>query len=184
MKNKKILSVILGLSCVAILIGVVALNRKSEPEFTPAAAETTTTTSWEEKHLQTNQEQTVLPETEQTQTGTTGSTEDLTQAMVTETPDEVITDLTPPVQKEQVQADTKPKAPPAETWDSQAEAPSKPQPEPEQRRESESEAPTQGDTGHEGQVYDPVFGWLTPSPMQGQITDNDGDVNKQVGTMN
>lgn len=173
MNNKKILSAILGISCIVILIGVFVLNRKPEPIFTPEATETTGSTSWGEKHLQASSEQAALQETTQAQTVANGSSEDLTQVVVTETSDEVITELTPSTQKEQVQADTKPKSPPT-----------KPQPEPEQKQEHVSEAPAQSDSGHEGQVYDPVFGWITPSPMQGQISDNDGDINKQVGTMN
>lgn len=199
MKNKKVLSVIIGISCVAILIGTIALNQKQESEFIPEVTETTVDISWEEKHLQTIQEQTTQPEIERVQTGPTGSIEDLTQVMVTETSDEIITDLTPSVQKEQIQADTKPKSPPTKseikeqlpspdaqknTSAPQAEAPPESQPASEQSRKSVSEDPSQGNSGHEGQVYDPVFGWVTPSPMQGQVIDNDRDINEQVGTMN
>ena len=34
-----------------------------------------------------------------------------------------------------------------------------------------------------GQVYDPVFGWVTPSGVQQDNIDSDGDINKQIGTM-
>ena len=44
-----------------------------------------------------------------------------------------------------------------------------------------------GDTGtdssHQGQVYDPVFGWVTPSSVQQDTIDSDGDISKQIGTM-
>ena len=36
---------------------------------------------------------------------------------------------------------------------------------------------------HPGQVYDPVFGWVTPSGVQQDSIDSDGDINKQIGTM-
>lgn len=37
--------------------------------------------------------------------------------------------------------------------------------------------------GKEGQVYDPVFGWVTPSPVEVEIVDCGGDPNKIIGQM-
>lgn len=45
----------------------------------------------------------------------------------------------------------------------------------------EAAAPSADSNEHEGQVYDPVFGWTTPGAPQADILDNDGDVNKQIG---
>ena len=42
---------------------------------------------------------------------------------------------------------------------------------------------TGSDDSHPGQVYDPVFGWVTPSGVQQDNIDSDGDINKQIGTM-
>lgn len=53
-----------------------------------------------------------------------------------------------------------------------------PEPEPEQ-----PSGPTPGSTNDKGQVYDPAFGWVTLSPVEQIDTDNDGDINKQVGIM-
>lgn len=39
------------------------------------------------------------------------------------------------------------------------------------------------DTDHAGQVYDPVFGWVTVGPTYQDTIDSTGDINKQVGTM-
>jgi len=43
--------------------------------------------------------------------------------------------------------------------------------------------PSPGSTNDKGQVYDPVFGWVTLSPVEQIHTDNDGDPNKIVGSM-
>lgn len=40
-----------------------------------------------------------------------------------------------------------------------------------------------GQEAHPGQVYDPAFGWITPSQSMPESIDSDGDVNKQIGTM-
>ncbi len=44
--------------------------------------------------------------------------------------------------------------------------------------------PAAGSTNESGQFYDPVFGWVTPTGGQSiPSSGNDGDWNKQVGTM-
>ena len=43
--------------------------------------------------------------------------------------------------------------------------------------------PKSGETNENGQIYDPVFGWITPQPSQGIPSDNNGDPDKQVGNM-
>lgn len=53
-----------------------------------------------------------------------------------------------------------------------------PEPEPEQ-----PSGPAPGSTNDKGQVYDPVFGWVTPSTVQQEVIDGDGDPNKMVGSM-
>ena len=40
-----------------------------------------------------------------------------------------------------------------------------------------------GDAPKEGQVYVPGFGWVDPSGSTGEYVDSDGDINKQVGSM-
>lgn len=43
--------------------------------------------------------------------------------------------------------------------------------------------PAPGATNGEGQIYDPVFGWITPGAGNGVPVDNGGDPDKQVGEM-
>lgn len=43
--------------------------------------------------------------------------------------------------------------------------------------------PDYGEENGAGQIYDPAFGWITPSEAVGENVDNDGDVNTQVGSM-
>lgn len=183
MKNKKFIAIGLIATCAAVLIGVAVLNNKPEPEFTPEVVESATQDSWKEKYPQNTHREATLQETETALIETTDSEKDATQLPVTEEPEKVITELTPPTDKKEVQENTKPDSPPADsekTSDDQEKGEAAYQ-DPSQPPASE---PTgQKDNGHEGQVYDPVFGWLTPSPVEGQITDNDGDINKQVGTM-
>lgn len=99
MKNKKIPAILLGIACVAILIGAISLNRKAEPEFIPEATEPTVSDSWEEKRTQDSQVQTELQETEPQSPGASGSADDATQTVVTEEPQQVVTELTQPVKK-------------------------------------------------------------------------------------
>lgn len=42
---------------------------------------------------------------------------------------------------------------------------------------------TPGEAPKEGQVYVPGFGWVDPSGSTGEYVDSDGDINKQVGSM-
>lgn len=192
MKNKKVIASLLGIACVAILIGVVAMTPKTKHTFTPEVTETASNDSWEEKYTSASSEQGTPPETDTAPVTRDGSADDKTQTVVTEDDKTVVTELTPAAEKEKVQTDTKPTSPPADSEkhgrlpscdipDSEpaptsAPQPTAPDPEP------VTEAPQSG--GHEGQVYDPVFGWMTPGAAEGQVIDNDGDVNKQVGTMN
>lgn len=191
MKNKKYLAIGLGASCIAILIGITLLNNKPEPEFAPEAVESTISGSWEEKYSQNTPKETYFHEPEPT--GTVVTENDTTQVIITEETEKVVTELNPPVDKNKVQANTKPDTPPKES-DKNGRLPSCDKPETETTAPQEQTQPEQtqppvqepsdpGDNKHEGQIYDPVFGWITPSPAQGQITDNDGDINKQVGTM-
>ena len=207
MKNKKIIASVLGIACVAILIGVTVITPKKNHTFTPEASEAASNDSWEEKHTPPASGPATLQETEAEQAPATGSADDKTQAVVAEDEKTVVTELNPTVDKEKVQADTKPIAPPADSEkkgrlpscdmpeSTPAPTTAPPAPEPENVPNSEpaaepenaapaTEAANPENSGHEGQVYDPVFGWVTPGAAQGQVVDNDGDINKQVGTMN
>lgn len=59
-----------------------------------------------------------------------------------------------------------------------------PTPEPAPKPEPSPEPSTPKDAGgHEGQVYDPVFGWTDVSEGVSIPVDSNGDINKMVGTM-
>lgn len=47
----------------------------------------------------------------------------------------------------------------------------------------DSSVPTADKEDHEGQVYDPVFGWVTVGDTIQDVVDSDGDIEKQIGTM-
>ncbi|HJC23213.1 MAG TPA: hypothetical protein H9761_05855 [Candidatus Eisenbergiella merdavium] len=49
--------------------------------------------------------------------------------------------------------------------------------------EEPAESVPAADSDHAGQVYDPVFGWITVGPTHQDSVDSTGDINKQVGTM-
>lgn len=53
---------------------------------------------------------------------------------------------------------------------------------PEQKPQQPS-GPAPGSTNEKGQVYDPAFGWVTPSQTTTVPSDNDGDPNNMVGSM-
>ena len=58
-----------------------------------------------------------------------------------------------------------------------------PTPEP-SKPDNEPPAPTPTPANTKpGQVYDPVFGWVTTGDTVQDNVDNDGDINKQLGTM-
>ncbi|MCM1412538.1 MAG: hypothetical protein NC305_18640 [Lachnospiraceae bacterium] len=43
--------------------------------------------------------------------------------------------------------------------------------------------PAPGSTNGNGAVYDPVFGWVVPSPVEQTTSDSNGDPDKMVGDM-
>lgn len=99
----------------------------------------------------------------------------------------VVIDFTPPQSSAEAQASEPPEIPEGKT-EIKDPGPSHPvnedqtvkAPDPEPAAPS---GPVPGSTNDKGQVYDPAFGWVTLSPVEQIPTDNDGDINKQVGTM-
>ncbi len=53
----------------------------------------------------------------------------------------------------------------------------------ETKKELKPPAPAPGSKNEKGQVYDPAFGWITIEEGVGIPTDNDGDPDKQIGSM-
>lgn len=190
-KNKKnlIITGTLAALCICVLAGVCFLTRTPEKEFVPAATEETeaSDSQWTEKTETGSPEPSLNigsgagAETEVRE----GTEKDNTQTVIHEEKGEVVTDLS----GSKPQANTsseKPSAPPVITED--ATDPDNPPAYDEEIPAAPEAAPSESNSGntdgsHSGQVYDPVFGWIDAGTTQGQVIDNDGDINKQVGTM-
>lgn len=190
--DKKKIAIISGLSvlCIGVLAGAYFLTREPERNFTPASAERADVTdTWEEN----SSADTVLPSAAPESTQTTGTPSDNTQTILSEDETSSTSSLSDSSTKEDAENE-KPETPP-ETNDDLTDpdkqpeyAPSVPEPskEPTPSPQPEQSAPAGGggtDDSHPGQVYDPVFGWVTPSDVQQDNIDSDGDINKQIGTM-
>lgn len=190
MNHKKGLAIFLSIACAAILGSVFLLGKSPEHTFTPEVTESVSSNSWEERNSQTDSCHVMSKESADKTLPEDSSAEDPVQTVISEDTEQVITELTPIEDKAQVQANTKPTAPPPDE-EKQGRLPkcdmlpnaqtSVPESTPEESPQKSSENVSQG---QDGQVYDPVFGWIAPSTSQGQVIDNDGDINKQVGTMN
>ena len=154
----------LSLLCVGILGGAFLLNRSPEPVFEPAASEPAAASLPKETEAPTRE----LLE---------GTPDDEIQVVESEG-DEVEIALTPPVTKPAREIPETQSQPAKSCPDKPTQAPTEAAPDTEGQ---EAAAPSADSNEHEGQVYDPVFGWTTPGAPQADILDNDGDVNKQIG---
>lgn len=190
--DKKKIAIISGLSalCIAVLTGAYFLTRETERDFTPASAESANVTdTWEEN----SNTDTPLPSTTPESTQTTGTPSDNTQAVVSEDETGTTSSLSDSSTKDEV-GQEKPDTPP-ETNDDLTDPDNQPEYEPSVPQPTKKPAPSpqpepsapagedSTDDSHPGQVYDPVFGWVTPSSVQQDNIDSDGDINKQIGTM-
>ncbi|WP_300843983.1 DUF6550 family protein [uncultured Acetatifactor sp.] len=197
---------ICGLSalCIAALAGAWLLTREPERDFTPAPTEQADQTDrWEENP---GVEAATLPSAAPGGTRQEGTASDNTQTVVSEDGTGSTTSLSDSSTREEALQE-KPSEPPVTTDDvtdpdrqpeydppvQQAQAPTPPQDSPTDGSGTETlsgdsgTGTPSGDTGtdssHQGQVYDPVFGWVTPSSVQQDTIDSDGDISKQIGTM-
>ncbi len=171
----------LSLLCVGVLGGAILMNSRPKTDFVPAASEASSEGSWSEP--ETKPAQASIPKEPESQEARfeTGSPEDDIQ-VVTSEGDEVLIDLTPPVTKPAAEAAMAENKTPKRCPDkpATAETASETLPETAPSEAPAPETPPAADD-HAGQVYDPVFGWLTPGNPQADVLDNDGDVNKQIG---
>ena len=181
--------------CIAALAGTWFLTREPESDFTPAPTEQAGQTDrWEEKP---GVEAATLPSAAPGGTRQEGTASDNTQTVVSEDGTGSTTSLSDSSTREEAQQE-KPSEPPVTTDDvtdpdrqpeydppaQQAQAPAPPQDSPTDGSGTETPSGDSGTDGsHQGQVYDPVFGWVTPSSVQQDTIDSDGDINKQIGTM-
>lgn len=181
--------------CIAVLAGAWFLTREPERDFTPAPAEQASQTDkWDENP---GVEAATLPSASPGGTQQEGTASDNTQTVVSEDGTGSTTSLSDSSTREEALQE-KPPEPPVTTDDitdpgrqpeydppvQQAQAPTPPQDSPTDGSSTETPSgDTSADSSHQGQVYDPVFGWVTPSSGQQDTIDSDGDINKQIGTM-
>ncbi|WP_313529214.1 DUF6550 family protein [Anaerotignum sp.] len=179
--SKPFLVTILIALCVVIVAACLFLNQDHKTKFIPdPPKQNNFTNDWHESgsgdtnakppvHTNSTQEQEAYPK------------------VIEEDGKDVIIDFTPPQSSETEPPETpagkteiekpqqKPKASHPVNPDSSVK--------PSERTPSEPKGPTPGSTNSQGQVYDAVFGWVTPSKTETVPSDNDGDLNKMVGSM-
>lgn len=187
-KNHSTTFIIAGLSavCIAILIAAHFIANEPETDFIPASTEITTPTdTWAENES----ENIVNPETTEENTSqVTGSEYDSTQEVISEDTDNTVTSLSDSTSKEDIE-DSKPAEKP-ETTDNKTNPDKQPEYEADvpQTSEADNSDTSSSSSGgpsdsHPGQVYDPVFGWITTGDTNQSAVDSDGNISKQVGTM-
>ena len=175
-----IISVLAFLS-IAIIAVCIFVSREKQPEFVPEQPhQTQSVDDWSESDGAANPSD---PDTAPSE----GSEQDAYPKVAEEDDENVVIDFTPPQSSTAAETPEPPEIPEGKT-EVKDPGPSHPvnpdpsvkAPEPEPQQPS---GPTPGSTNDKGQVYDPAFGWVTLSPVEQIPTDNDGDINKQVGIM-
>lgn len=199
--------------CLVVLTGAWFLTREPENNFTPASAQNSDTAeSWTENEVPASEmpsstsDITEEPVTIPAESTEKESSSSQTQSILSEDDSGTTSDLSGSTPQEEHIAEApteKPSAigdptdpethPEYETPSSEALQPSAPSPDPETAAPApvEPSAPSAEpdgsapgtDSDHAGQVYDPVFGWITVGPTYQDTIDSTGDINKQVGTM-
>lgn len=189
--NTKKTLTICGLSalCIAALAGAYLLTREPDTEFVPASTETDPLTdSWEE-----NTDVSLPAVTDSESTQVTGSSSDQTQTVISEDESGSVSTLSDSSSKEEA---VKPTEKPETTDDTTNpdkqpeygnDVPQSTNPPAEAPDNASPSSPSAGENAnadeHPGQVYDPVFGWIETGDTTQDNVDNDGDINKQIGTM-
>lgn len=168
-EKRKVILTVCGISaaCLAILFGCWYFSRSDSESFTANAAEPSAVSSWVASPLPAaDQKPAVSSAVETPKKPLKGYPK-----VVTETASEVVIDFTPP--------ESVPVEESAET-----------QPEPQEEYTPPEEAETGGGGGEtagqptgDGVIDDPAFGKVYAGEAQQQEVDNDGDPEKQVGTM-
>ena len=199
--SKKVVLTVSGLAglCLVVLAGAWFLTREPENDFTPASAQNSDTAeSWTENEIPASEmpsstsDITEEPITIPAESAEKESSSSQTQSILSEDDSGTTSDLsgsTPqgehtteaPAEKPSATGDaTDPETHPEYEAPSSEEAlpstPSAPD-------ENPVESVPSTDSDHVGQVYDPVFGWITVGPTNQDAIDSSGDINKQVGTM-
>ena len=150
----------------------------------------TTTNAWEDN---ADVESVSSPAAPQNDTQVTGTKTDNTQTVVSEDASGTVTDLsgsttkdeieeTAPLEKPENNDDTTNPEKQPEYDDSVPTTPDPTSPPADEKPDNNPPA-DEPSVSHPGQVYDPVFGWITTGDTNQDNVDNDGDINKQIGTM-
>ena len=191
MKLKKILTYkpfIIGalvVLCVSTLVISLYLNNDRSPDFIPDTTSVgNLTDSWEENKSDVQSGTPSDPAVSNTPAVSGGEAgpkaNDNQYPKEVENKDStVIVDFTDPEPE-------KPKAPEKPAASADTDNPAKPP----EYKEDETKPPTKstgtpapGSKNEKGEIYDPVFGWIKVVEGVGIPTDNDGDPDKQVGSM-
>ena len=191
---------IIGLAVVCVLVAgtcLIVRMKKDGGSFVPGKPPDETASEWNEAdrpdkaeteaESSTGWQERETEETRQTENDDEVVIEFTTEPVQPETPEapEPQGDLTdpsnPPTYEEEVEVSL-----PEETGSAPAESEEKPDPPAEQPSAGEPGSQEQPETDgvrEDGAVYDPVFGWVVPSPITQIEGDSDGDPNKMVGNM-
>lgn len=196
--SKPFIAGTLAVLCVGILATCLLLQKNDQTEFTPEPTSSAAPVeSWSEHESAAADKETG------TSTGTDIAAKEEYPKVTESSEAQTVIDFTdpepskpeaPPVPEGKTevpepQSSHPVKKDPTVTPSKQDTIPPKP-PQTNQSTEAESEnqeSPnsTAPDDGHKsGQVYDPVFGWITPGAPQGNPVDAGGDPNKEIGNMN
>ncbi len=192
MKPKKILTSkpfiagTLVVLCVGILVVCLVIRGNNEEgEFVPTPSSTPTPIeSWKENPSAT------MAEKETGKDNNTGdSSKEEEYPKVVETDEEqTVVDFTDPTPEKSEEAPPAPEGKteidPGPSHPVQKDPTVTPKPSKQESKPSNSSAaPAPGSKNEKGQVYDPAFGWVTPSKVHQETIDGDGDPNKMVGEM-
>lgn len=178
--SKSFLLGMLAVLCVVILVVCLAVGRDKGREFVPEPPTASAPTDWEENvstpsEMSFDYSSAVTSNKEQEESFPQVTEETEQQTVIDFTDPEPEKPAAPPAPAGKiVKEDTGPKHP----VNSNPTVTPPPTPEP-----SRPSGPQPGDTNNQGQVYDPVFGWVTPSKVEQIPIDSDGDPNKMVGQM-
>ena len=188
-KRKNTLT-ICGLSILCI-VGLAVAFLLTQTYVPPPAVETSTQTdSWKEK---TAPEAESAAESSSLSNNIEGTQTDNTQKIISEDETTTASSLSDTKTREEsakempsekpvtTEDTTNPEKPPE--YDSnvpQTQAPTAP---PENNADTSTPPAADDNTSHDGQIYDPVFGWITTGATYQETIDSTGDINKQVGTM-
>lgn len=185
------IAAICGLSALslAVLAGAYLLTREPAEEFVPSSVKTDSATdTWKENAGTDVQGPADIPDGP---IQVEGTADDQTQVTISEDDSGSTVSLSDSTIREDTEEGKPEQAPEGAVFDDEGEpagqdTPDTAKPEPSSAAPAGSTpAPSTPPVAeeHAGQVYDPVFGWITVGDTQQDIVDSSGDINKQIGTM-